>query len=234
MLKIDNREKCKEKLKSILGEKNVLFENLLIGDFEIIINDVSQLIIERKTIADFEASIIDGRYKEQKARLLSHLRPENIMYIIEGNICSYKKINIISAIISTCVRDKVAVLNTQTCDETVQVIVEAYKKMTRPDWNCATNYSQVLATSSISLTKKNNLNEKTFFIASISCVPGISTNKASHLYDKFHSINNLIEAIKTSNNPKCFVQEIALSNRKMGKVGLTLYKYLGLETSLEN
>ena len=49
------------------------------------------LILERKTIADFEASIIDGRYREQRGRLLAFSQERaaaggttRIAYVLEG------------------------------------------------------------------------------------------------------------------------------------------------------
>ena len=46
------------------------------------------LIIERKAIADLEASIKDGRYREQRLRLLTHCQETGArpLYIIEGII----------------------------------------------------------------------------------------------------------------------------------------------------
>lgn len=46
------------------------------------------LIIERKAIADLEASIKDGRYREQRLRLLTHCQETGArpLYIIEGQI----------------------------------------------------------------------------------------------------------------------------------------------------
>lgn len=46
------------------------------------------LVLERKTIADFEASIIDGRYREQRGRLLAFSQEKagatRIAYVLEG------------------------------------------------------------------------------------------------------------------------------------------------------
>ena len=44
------------------------------------------LVIERKSAADLEASILDGRYREQRARLLSYTaeKKAHAVYIIEG------------------------------------------------------------------------------------------------------------------------------------------------------
>lgn len=46
------------------------------------------LVIERKTVADFEASILDGRYHEQRLRLLTYCQQQGArpVYIIEGSL----------------------------------------------------------------------------------------------------------------------------------------------------
>lgn len=46
------------------------------------------VIIERKTVADFEASILDHRYSEQRGRLLAYANEKKVAigYIIEGQI----------------------------------------------------------------------------------------------------------------------------------------------------
>jgi len=42
-------------------------------------------IIERKSISDLAASIVDGRFREQKSRLAESLNSESVVYLIEGS-----------------------------------------------------------------------------------------------------------------------------------------------------
>lgn len=46
------------------------------------------LLIERKAVADLESSILDGRYREQRARLLAFAAESGAhpVYIIEGDL----------------------------------------------------------------------------------------------------------------------------------------------------
>jgi ERCC4-type nuclease len=77
-------------------------ERLVLGDAIISIStnddepesgtDTKDIVLfERKTLADFAASIRDGRYKEQSYRLNKHceLSNHNIVYIIEGDLSKY-------------------------------------------------------------------------------------------------------------------------------------------------
>lgn len=53
-------------------------------------NSVTELIIERKSHSDLVASIKDGRWREQKARLLTYCNEENThrhaVYLVEGSM----------------------------------------------------------------------------------------------------------------------------------------------------
>ena len=77
---IDNRE---TKIKNILNGDNIKYENLDIADIHVKNNGSTVLLIERKTNSDMQSSLIDGRYKEQKNRMLSTGIP--ILYILEGD-----------------------------------------------------------------------------------------------------------------------------------------------------
>ena len=60
-------------------------EQLDLGDIKVLLDDEIVSIIERKTINDLSASIKDGRYKEQKLRLLNtDIDRTKIVYVIEG------------------------------------------------------------------------------------------------------------------------------------------------------
>lgn len=82
---IDTRE---SKLRELLekNEETFITKPLELGDI-LIEHPNRQILIERKTIADFHASITDGRYKNQKLRLLEWRNKEdgrkNIIYLFE-------------------------------------------------------------------------------------------------------------------------------------------------------
>jgi len=55
------------------------------------IDYVLDFIVERKTADDLAASIVDGRYEEQKFRL-KNCGINNVIYLIEGKAGQYTKI----------------------------------------------------------------------------------------------------------------------------------------------
>lgn len=78
-LVIDDRE---TKLKKILNGDNIKYEALDIADIHVKCNNSTILLVERKTNSDLQSSLTDGRYKEQKYRMLSAGIP--FLYILEG------------------------------------------------------------------------------------------------------------------------------------------------------
>lgn len=84
-LLIDSRE---NKIIDKLDQNELSYEKkyLEIGDF--ILQDCKnqEVVIERKTWNDLQASITDNRYREQRSRLLMYSKNENIKicYLIEG------------------------------------------------------------------------------------------------------------------------------------------------------
>jgi len=89
-------------------------------------------VFERKTLADLAASIKDGRYREQKARLLSHYAPHRITYIVEGGGMRWLRAGSANglphavyqgAILHTLYRDGAHVVFTKDVDETADFLL---------------------------------------------------------------------------------------------------------------
>ena len=116
-------------------------ENLQIGDIIIkhtIDNITYSLIIERKCVTDMIASIKDGRYKEQKIRLLAELAnsPNTIItYLLEGSISELRlpqdKTMFNGSIISSTFRDKISIIRTYSLAETLDILIRLHDRFTR-------------------------------------------------------------------------------------------------------
>ena len=112
IIKFDNREKD---LIKILEDKgyNVTLENLDLGDIQFVDLTTKEIIIiiERKTYADLSASIKDGRYKEQKERMIHSIKKSiRKIVLIEGENTSTFKLPIntlTGVIINTILRDNI-------------------------------------------------------------------------------------------------------------------------------
>lgn len=109
-------------------DRNIKYstENLLVGDAHVRYDGVTIYIFERKAKNDLDASIKDGRYAEQKSRLLqTNLPTKNIIYVIENlpkmrDQSTYTRVW--SAMCNSQHRDGFTVFQTKTTDETAQYI----------------------------------------------------------------------------------------------------------------
>jgi ERCC4-type nuclease len=127
---IDFREKDILKYCTEMNKNNIdiKIENLLLGDILI-----DKLLIERKTINDLAASIVDGRYKEQSFRLIKAVEEGyKVFYFIEGNMDLYtgsiSKNTIVSTIYSLTHKG-FQVLLTKNSKDTSFFILQFAEKM---------------------------------------------------------------------------------------------------------
>lgn len=130
----------------------IIKESLDIGDIHIKYNEILY-IFERKTVRDLVSSIHDGRYREQKARMLSIYDKYQLSYIIEeddvisSKIYSNKSI-IQGAYINTMFRDNIRVLFTKKICETATLLLSiAVKIIENPKKFISTKTNEILLIS---------------------------------------------------------------------------------------
>ena len=108
---IDTHE-CKLK-DHFSSHEHIKFQLLEVGDIILYKESKPILVIERKTLADLYSSIKDGRWKEQKARLISNFPTYKILYLIENMHINAHCINqktIIGSLINTLLRDNIKLI----------------------------------------------------------------------------------------------------------------------------
>ena len=165
-------------------------KNLLVGDVHIIRDkDSLTYIIERKTMDDLSSSIIDGRYKEQKQRLLES--GAYVIYIIENfNKKSEKGVNydtLLSSLFLMQKRDNIHIIRTKDLYETFQYMKILTKKILDDG---------ITKPSSICIQKKNHNTD--VFMSMLLCIQGISTNIAMNIKRYFNSISEIVIYIQNS------------------------------------
>jgi ERCC4-type nuclease len=114
----------------------ITYENLDVGDIIIKKDGKLLLIFERKSIPDLYSSINDGRYKEQKIRLINNFPLRNVVYIIENantqflekKFKNFKSI-VNGAIINSIFRDKIRVIKTNDINQTFEYLITIIKKI---------------------------------------------------------------------------------------------------------
>lgn len=244
IIKFDNREK---ELIKLLEEKgyNMILENLDIGDIQFLdLNSKDiMIVIERKTLSDLSSSIIDGRYKEQKERLIHSIKKDvRKIILIEGtDILNFtlpiKTFN--SIIVNTIIRDNIHIYISKNKEDTIQFIeniilnipkyydelkkeiLNGENKIFNNEYNCKTS-------------KKENLTVNICFRNMLSQIPGVSTTIANIYVNKYKNMNNFISTLiqNTNNNKKKIIELLSeekygLNNRKIGiKVGEKIYNFI--------
>ena len=164
--------------------------NLPVGDVHISKNN-NHILIERKTLDDYSSSIVDGRYNDQKSRLLES--GAQIVYIIEGmskNNHGVPLSTLYSAIYSSQVRDNIVVLRSLNIEDTVKYVEMLVHKIDMSK-ECQT----------LKVFKKSQ--HSNVYIEMLCCIPGVSITIANNIANTFPTIDNLINHIKDVNSITC-------------------------------
>jgi DNA excision repair protein ERCC-4 len=178
----DDRERAGDVIDAlkVLGGIGVTVQRLRVGDY--VIED--RLIVERKTLADFAASIIDGRLFKQVAGLRAQGRRGALILegTFDGQHMSVSREAIQGALITVSIIYGLPVLRSRDARETAQLLVflseqlqrSAYGAYQRPGWRPRGKEARQL-----------------FLLQSL---PGVGPAKARHLIRQFGSIQAVVRA----------------------------------------
>lgn len=194
--------------------------NLPIGDFIFKnTNDDSILyIIERKTILDLASSITDGRFREQKQRLLDSIGlPDKIIYVLEGNknlkkYGSISKSIIDSSILNLIFKHQYKVIHTLSDLETYDTLISLYSKLS------SKGFGKINSTQA-KLIKKSDTMSKNIFINMLSIIPGVSTTIANKIALQYNTLPLLINEYNKLNDiseKEQLLCNIQINKRKLG------------------
>jgi len=217
----------------------IVQKNLDIGDYVFYdeINAKELLIIERKSLADLEASIKDGRYSEQSFRLNeTTLHNHNIIYLLEGAIIKYNpkfRNTLYSSLFSLNYYKGFSVINVLNQTETGDILLAFASKLLRENKpgfysdlsnnennNENNNISYI---STLKTSKKSHINSDNIFQLMLMQIPGISNVSALALANEFKNMENLLNALKSTNIEKFENIKLA-SGRKLNKKIITSLK----------
>lgn len=159
-------------------------------------------LFERKTLKDLSASLKDGRFTEQKIRLLEAAKTVRVFYIIEGALgyapetliegIAFSKLN---AAINKIYIEGLGVVRTKDKEGTVQFLLEFFKSVERHHPKDITGGSTKIVTEK-KIVSNEELKEKIF-----QALPGIGPTllpslKSYSLIDLFKLSQTDIENIK--------------------------------------
>jgi ERCC4-type nuclease len=151
------------------------------------------IVAERKTVQDFEASILDGRYREQRTRLLTYCQQQSArpLYIIEGSldrITGRLADDVLRQYLNRLqLRYGVAVMHTDCVISTMDLCQILSKQIIKDSTVFVLeDGAQKAYTHVVSVVKKTNRDDpKTFASLMLQQCPGLSATLADALLKAF-------------------------------------------------
>jgi len=208
---LDTRE---AELIKLFNEEKIEIKQLPVGDIWI-----GDLIIERKSIRDLEASILDGRYREQRGRILAYCQENKTqpMYILEGGLHSHTGRLQTSAIMKFINRlifhYQIPVTQTGSVKETAELLKTIIEQQQEKPESLQRKTDLVKVADGLHIQKKVNAQDHTqFAIACLSQCPGISVKMAEVLISSFVSLKGVMDA------PVKDIENVKMGARKIGPV----------------
>lgn len=193
---VDTRE-CK--LRELLEKNGAAFvtKPLELGDI-LIEHPKRQILVERKTIADFHASITDGRYKNQKLRLLEWRNTDeqpsarkNIIYLFEEKTGDNKDRAYWGALVNMILRDNIGVIQCDGMVRTAQVIADIKKKLDEDKFDELEGGGRNISLEGYAKGKFNT--PKHCYLGQLSLIPGLSPAIAGKIADKYPNMRALLD-----------------------------------------
>ena len=220
MFFLDTRES--ELIKLLETQECMIVKQLPVADIWIGITTEGQvvegsLIIERKSIRDLEASILDGRYREQRSRILSYCQENKTqpLYILEGALSSntgrLQKKAIMKFINRLIFHYQIPVVQTQSIVETAELIQALVEQWRDDPTSLQRTTELVKVTDGIHINKKVNAGDhRHFAITVLAQCPGVSVKMAEVLVDTFKTLKGVMEASQKD------IENIKVGTRRIG------------------
>jgi ERCC4-type nuclease len=192
---LDSRE---HGLNALLPDATSL--TLDVGD--IWIGEEKGLIIERKSVADLEASILDGRYREQRSRCMAFAteKGRSLVYIIEGVLKGTRMATsaLQKHLTRLSIRYHIPVFRTASLQETADLctVLEDQWMTDKTTFEQPATMTYVETRGS---SRQANSDDPRIFAASVlACCRGISMSMANDLLTALGSLDAVFAASKES------------------------------------
>jgi ERCC4-type nuclease len=160
---------------------------------------VGGLVVERKRITDFEASFLDGRYREQRGRILSycHTHQAQPIYLLEGAWDSLTgritKKAMIKLLNRLTLHYQIPILHPSTTDETAEWIECLWEQWKQDPTALKRTNELVKVSDGIHVQKKQNASDpRSFLIACLAQCPGVSVKMAESLSSTYSCLTHIM------------------------------------------
>ena len=189
------------------------------------------LVFERKTGADLAASVKDGRYREQKMRLMnSGVSCKHITYIIENKKSCKLSSSVFHGVeVNTMYRDGIHIVYTKNVEETAEWLAIVADKIVKDVAKFASIQTECeyLDNVKVKTRKIENIDPKTCYILQLCQIPGVSTRIANCIQERYGTMYELLKALHDTENPIKALTSIQLVGDKKAKV---ILQYFGIGT----
>ena len=171
------------------------------------------IVIERKSIRDLEASILDGRYREQRGRILAHCQSAGQpIYLLEGSLSHTRTLPasaLMKHISRLTLRYQIPVLHTSSVQETAQYVQALWEQWQEDPTALQRTTELVKVSDGIHVQKKANASQ-TFAVGALAQCPGVSVKIAEAILAAQGSLRGVMDATPEA------IAEIKVGAKRIG------------------
>lgn len=175
------------------------------------------IVIERKTSNDLEASILDGRYREQRTRLTTYCQQRGArpLYVIEGIMDrlwgKLTEETLQKYLNRLMLRYGVSVIHTDSLDSTTALCKTLANQISADQAVfVAADPAAVSYSSTVKVSKQGNMDARNFALCTLQGCPGVSNAVAEALLTAFETLTGVLAAEEAA------IAAIAVGKRKVG------------------
>jgi ERCC4-type nuclease len=231
---LDYRERGLQALAPTLQMITPPVGDIWIGDMSGNLLQEGGVILERKSLNDLEASVIDGRYEEQRGRMLAYANEQKVAigYVIEGQTKGFQGRrftgdSVLKLISQIQFKHRIPVFQTDSTEDTLAlaVIIEGEWAKAKGNFSWQMGAGNSSTPIAASYTKSNSRDTPdSFLIGVLTQCRGVSEGLARIILDKVKTLEGLLATTEAD------IAAIADGKRKVGKaVAARLYGLLHLK-----
>ena len=228
---LDYRERGLQALAPTLQMITPPVGDIWIGDMSGNLLQEGGVILERKSLNDLESSIIDGRYEEQRGRMLAYANEQKVAigYVIEGQTKGFQGRrftgdSVLKLISQIQFKHRIPVFQTASMEDTLALamIIEGEWAKVKGQFSWQVGAGNAATPIAASYTKSNSRDTPdSFLLGVLTQCRGVSEALARIILDKVKNLEGLLATTEAD------IAAIADGKRKVGKaVASRLYGLL--------
>jgi len=196
--------------------KSFPVRRLPVGDIGFYSGDDLLALVERKTLSDLDASILDGRFREQRARLVdaaSQVGGPHCFYIVEGCRCRQRYHStggaerVAGALENLVVKHRICVLFTTSMADTLNTIERLSSKLAAKGTRATVFGAQKLKT-------RGGVIKDHLFAHMLTVIPGVSMTVAQAIATHYPSWAALVAGWEGSASAENALADIPITGKR--------------------